>query len=382
MAEWVVANCDHAKLEANLPKYHSNAEEYKRTGRVTKAAKPQAQPTATPIAMTAGAATIAPTPAAQPVITAHTDEAPAGDAASELARIIQTLAGGAAVNEAQVRSICTEEVNAALARVGALPQQVHVTRTNADGSQTRTNMGVQHKQFADLLRLTELRDHNGYCFPIWLPGPAGSGKTTAAMKVAEALGVPFFHVGAVDTEYKLLGFRDASGRFNETNYYKAYGQPSVFLFDEIDASHPQAVVALNMSLENGHCDFAGENVSRDKDCIIIAAANTYGAGANALYVGRNQLDGATIDRFIMLAWDYDIRLEKALAGNDEWVGVVTKVRANCDLNRIKHVVSPRASIRGAAMLRQGWSKAQVVDMVLRKGMAADTWAQAFAGVVL
>jgi hypothetical protein len=46
---------------------------------------------------------------------------------------------------------------------------------------------------------------------------------------------------------------------------------------------------------------------------VCAAANTYGTGADALYVGRNQLDAATLDRFYVVEMDYDRKLEAKLA---------------------------------------------------------------------
>ena len=229
-----------------------------------------------------------------------------------------------------------------------------------------THAGVQHKQFPNLLRLIQC----GY--PVWLPGPAGSGKTTAAMNVAKALGLPFHHNGAIDTEYKLLGFTDAAGRFHETPFYRAYKDGGVYLFDEVDASNPQALVALNAALENGHCFFGnGECVPKHENFHVIAAANTYGAGATHEYVGRNKLDAATVDRFIMLAWEYDEELERHLANNDAWVAKVQSIRAKVKAKGVKHVVSPRASIRGAALLAAGFSEAEALDMVVYKGLSDD-----------
>jgi cobaltochelatase CobS len=40
------------------------------------------------------------------------------------------------------------------------------------------------------------------------------------------------------------------------------------------------------------------------DC-IVATANTFGTGADRVYVGSLQIDGATLDRFAFLEWPYD-----------------------------------------------------------------------------
>jgi hypothetical protein len=116
-------------------------------------------------------------------------------------------------------------------------------------------------------------------------------------------------------------------------------------------------------------------VERHANFIPIAAANTFGAGATHEYVGRNKLDAATVDRFIMLSWDYDEELERAIAGNDAWVNIVHRCRAAVQACGIKHVVSPRASIRGAAMLRAGFSHTQTMEMTVRKGLTPDQWTQ-------
>lgn len=273
------------------------------------------------------------------------------------------------VDEDRLRYIARQEATTICNRMRADIEARHTVQVHNVRDDTRTDMGLQHKQFATLLQYLESR------YPVWLPGPAGSGKTTAAMNAAKALNLAFHFNGAVDTEYKLLGFTDAGGRFHETPFYRAYKDGGVYLFDEVDASNPQALVAMNAALENGYCVFGnGEMVTRHADMYVIAAANTYGSGATHEYVGRNKLDAATVDRFIMLEWDYDEELERALSGNDEWVTYVQRVRSIIRGHAgIKHVVSPRASMRGARMLAQGIAREQVIRSTVRKGLSDDQW---------
>jgi cobaltochelatase CobS len=282
-------------------------------------------------------------------------------ATGEVARVDMDEVRRVARNEATHR---VNELRADLERRNCITVQVHNVRDD-----TRTDMGLQHVQFPTLIQFLQAR------FPVYLPGPAGSGKTTAAMNAAKAFNLSFHFNGAVDTEYKLLGFTDAGGRFHETPFYRAYKDGGVYLFDEIDASNPQALVALNAALENGYCVFGnGETVAMHPDLYIIAAANTYGSGATHEYVGRNKLDAASVDRFVMLDWGYDENLERAIAGNDEWVTYVQRVRAIVSGHAgIKHVVSPRASIRGARMLAQGIAREQVINATVRKGLSVDQW---------
>jgi hypothetical protein len=121
------------------------------------------------------------------------------------------------------------------------------------------------------------------------------------------------------------------------------------------------------------CAFPDGVVSRHPNCIIIAAANTYGHGATHEYVGRNKLDAATVDRFIMLDWTYDEKLETSLAGANDWTTYVQKARKACAGAGIKHVISPRASIRGRMLLDAGVPRDQVINMVVRKGLPEDSW---------
>jgi cobaltochelatase CobS len=200
-------------------------------------------------------------------------------------------------------------------------------------------------------------------------GPAGSGKTTLAKQIADALGRPFYMSARVTSEYKLLGFVDATGKAVRTDFRNAYENGGGFLFDEADASDADAFVALNAALANGFCDFPDGQVQQHPEFFCIAAGNTYGRGANRQYVGRQQLDAATLDRFVIFDVDYDEALELAIAGNDDWTRHVQKVRRAVERENVRHIVSPRASIFGAKMLAAGLDRKQVEEACIWKGMA-------------
>lgn len=227
---------------------------------------------------------------------------------------------------------------------------------------TKTDLGKQHYQLPTLLKILASK------LNVYLVGPAGSGKTHAAIQCARALNCQFHFTGAVASEFKLTGFMDAQGRIVSTEFRKAYENGGLFLFDEIDASYPQAVLAFNAALANDYMDFPDKRVQRHKDFYCIAAANTYGQGADRQYIGRNQLDAASLDRFVFLDWKYDENLERDLAGNEEWSNYVQKVRKLINLNKIRHVVSPRASIFGAQLLARGLERSIVEETVLWKGI--------------
>lgn len=147
----------------------------------------------------------------------------------------------------------------------------------------------------------------------------------------------------------------------------------MFLFDEIDASAPAALLAFNAALANGVCAFPDAVIPRHADFIAIAAANTFGLGGTNDYVGRMKQDAAFIDRFVFLAWEVDEALELATCGNLEWCKRVQKVRDRVHTKGIKVIVSPRASYYGAALLEQGIDEPIVDLLALRKGMSDEQW---------
>lgn len=224
------------------------------------------------------------------------------------------------------------------------------------------DLGKQHYQLPTLIQVLATK------LNVYVVGPAGAGKTHAANQAANALGVNFHFTGAVASEFKLTGFMDAQGRIVSTEFRKAYEDGGLFLFDEIDASYPQAVLAFNAALANDYMDFPDKRVPRHKNFYCIAAANTYGQGADRQYVGRNQLDAASLDRFVFLDWNYDENLERDLAGNQQWSDYIQKVRKYIEEQKIRHVVSPRASIFGAKLLANGIERSVVEKTILWKGL--------------
>ena len=297
----------------------------------------------------------------------------AATSASAIEQAIRQIAES--VTPKNIDAVSEERVNALLdARLKdlSMPQAITVTLKASETAEPK-DLGLQHKSFPLLLTVCSSRTKAGDTLNVWLAGPAGSGKTTAAQYVAKALDLQFYFTGALNEPWGLLGFKDATGNYNRTQFREAYEHGGVFLFDEIDGSGPDALLCFNAALANGHCAFPDKVVPRHKDCIILAAANTHGLGARGEYVGRMKQDGAFLDRFVYLDWPVDEALELETSGNRSWTLRVIKVRQLLAEKGIKVLVTPRASIYGASLLESGLDVEAVAELTIRKGMTNDQW---------
>ncbi|MCI8544954.1 MAG: AAA domain-containing protein [Bacilli bacterium] len=210
----------------------------------------------------------------------------------------------------------------------------HIIKLN-DVILGKTQGGFYHERFEQILTQTQLDE------PIMLIGPAGSGKNVAISQVADALGLHMYYTNNASNEFKLTGFIDAGGNYRDTEFYKAFKNGGVFFLDEIDNSDPSALIVINSALANGYMAFPHETIDRHPDFRIIAAANTWGKGADLQYVGRNALDGATLDRFDNIFFDYDKNLEQALYPNDEVLQFMWAFRNAVYQSKVPHIVSTR-----------------------------------------
>lgn len=227
--------------------------------------------------------------------------------------------------------------------------------------------GVQHSKFETVLKFVANDE------PVYLAGPAGSGKNVICKQVAEALGLDFYFSNAVTQEYKLTGFTDANGTFHESQFYKAFTKGGVFMLDEMDASIPEVLIILNAAIANRYFDFPAPigKVEANPNFRVIAAGNTYGYGADQSYVGRNTLDAASLDRFAMIEIDYDERIEMNVTnGNKDLVRFCHAFRKAAQKNGLSITVSYRAMSRIAKM-EAILDKVETLKSCLIKGMEKD-----------
>jgi hypothetical protein len=101
----------------------------------------------------------------------------------------------------------------------------------------------------------------------------------------------------------------------------------------------------------------------------MATANTYGTGAGAMYVGRNQLDAATLDRWYIVNMDYDKAFEERIAPS-QVTHFVWRLRELIQQNKWRRVASTRMIQKASAALGAGL-KWQEVKADLLSGYTAD-----------
>ena len=238
--------------------------------------------------------------------------------------------------------------------------------------------GVTHEKFETILKFVANNE------PVFLAGPAGSGKNVICKQVAEALGLKFYFTNAVTQEYKLTGFTDANGNYQPTQFFKAFTEGGVFMLDEMDASIPEVLIILNAAIANGYFDFPAPIGYREAhpDFRVIAAGNTFGYGADSNYVGRNQLDGASLDRFALVIVDYSESIENAVTNGDtELVAFGRDLRKSAERAGVQLIISYRALGRIAKMINL-MSVEEVLDTCLIKGMEKDDMNHIYDGLRL
>ena len=195
---------------------------------------------------------------------------------------------------------------------------------------------VTHEKFEEIVVTVNAN------IPTLLVGPAGTGKNHLCKQVADFLGLDFYFANAVTQEHKLTGFIDANGVYHETQFYKAFKNGGLFMFDELDASDREVLVTFNAALANGYMDFPVGRIDAHEDFRVIAAANTFGTGASMEYVGRTQLDAATLNRFLyQTVIDYSPRIEDALTEDRDLLEFIRTFRAACEEYGINHIASYR-----------------------------------------
>lgn len=288
--------------------------------------------------------------------------------------VIQTIAARFAGDES-LANMLAQRV-AAILPAPTAPTVTIKLHPAKKGAPVKTVEGAS-PTLAKLLKLAAARRN------ILMVGPAGCGKSTLAKRIADELGLSFGFIScsAGMSESHLLGRLLPTGKggamtYSQSEFVRCYENGGVFLIDEIDAADSNVMLVINAALANGHMAVPNRVDNpvaiRHPDFICIAAANTYGTGADRVYVGRNQLDESTLDRFRIgtVPVDYDATYEVAACPNDELRNILQTYRARVRENKIRRVVSTRFMIDAYVMLESGFSMSDIEE-ALFSGWSRD-----------
>lgn len=234
--------------------------------------------------------------------------------------------------------------------------------------QVEDNGEVHHERYEEIKMCLECN------IPVYLAGPAGSGKNHTVEQIAKELGWNFYFSNSVQQEYKLTGFIDAGGEFHDTEFYKACTDENecIFFLDEMDASIPEVLVLLNAAIANGYFEFPNGRVDFDH-VHFVAAGNTVGSGADDMYTGRMVLDQATLDRFAIIEFDYSMRIEMAIThNNSDLVEFIHQLRKDAESKGIRATFSYRCMTMVTKLEAKGMDLQMILKITVMKGLDKDT----------
>lgn len=222
----------------------------------------------------------------------------------------------------------------------------------------------------------------------FLVGPAGTGKSTLAINAcAKIFDIEGGIEGVMQSDKfaqisfspdtvsaDMLGFKDVNGVFHETDIIRVFRDGGLILFDEMDDADASLLVKLNTMLANRVIPTPNGMVVQNDNTYIVGTANTYGKGGNSMYVGRNRLDAATLDRWKMatINVNYDTKLEHAIIDSgisdtevaSSLKNICSTIRNTIESNCYKQICSTRFVIDAVKMVACGYNLKQVVNTFL------------------
>jgi hypothetical protein len=225
---------------------------------------------------------------------------------------------------------------------------------------------IVHESFKDIIDLISADE------AVYLYGPAGTGKSKLAEQIAEALDLNFYPASTITQEFKLSGFIDGSGRYHQTNFYKAFVNGGLFFLDEMDSCSEDVLVGINGALANGYYDFPNGTEYAHDDFRVISAGNTIGRGATQGYSGRRELDLSTLDRFLSIELNYSPKIDMASANNDQELFDFAQAIRSASKNSGINILCSYRSI-GKIVKLQGMDKnlTDILKWSILKGVASD-----------
>ena len=216
---------------------------------------------------------------------------------------------------------------------------------------------------------------------VMLVGPAGTGKSWLAHDIARALGVPCREISVtIQTQDWRINGANTATTFIRGVARECYEHGGLLLIDEFDNGSPNFLAGLNLLLSSGTYTFAdGVTVERHPQFYVVATANTIGEGGTAQYNARNKVDGATMDRFVLMFIDMDPSIEDNMVAKyledatqrADLLKFGRTVRKNITENNLRVLFTPRGMERMAICLALGESMDTIIRDCVTRGCSDD-----------
>ena len=263
----------------------------------------------------------------------------------------------------RVRSETAEAARIAIEKAASQFITIHIKEK---GKKSRKIEGIVHEKFERMIQLANRRKN------IMLVGPSGCGKTHVAAQIADALGLEYASQScsagvseSVFTGWLLPIEKGGSFQYVASKFVDLYENGGVFLIDEMDNGDENVLAFLNQALAQDHFFLAQrfENplIKKHKDFVVVGAMNTLGTGADAMYVARNALDAATLDRFRLgfIQMDYSEAVESQLI-NDDVLSWGLAIRKVIEAKGLLKIMSTRVMMDATEMMDyEDWD----IDMI-------------------
>ena len=257
----------------------------------------------------------------------------------------------------------SDKINAMLAEIRAIVKaelELALAPASVTAKSAATSHEFVHQTRDEVLELVQLG------LNVYMQGAAGSGKTHVAQQISDIMGLELtpMQFDGFTSPILIKGYMDAQGKFVDTPVYAWLKSPNggVLFVDEFDRGREDTLVCFNSLLANKYQMFAnGEVLKMSEKHVIIAAGNTAMRGSDGVYTSARKQDASVLDRFVSIQWDYDFRLELALASSinpdfgvrwAKWIQAV-RVFVSNPASGIKTqvVCGMRAIMFGATMLK-------------------------------
>jgi len=311
--------------------------------------------------------------------------------ADMIAEAIQSRIKAPAIDENRVKEIAVEQAN-------------KVVEANADRFRPRV-IEVKIPERVESVRiegahylLPRLINVMAAGLPVYLWGPAGGGKSTAALQAATAL-QRSHELDTLDPSTfrsMVQGYCTPTGEPVHTSFTRAWVNGHVYIAEECDNAPGHVQTLFNTALANGHAPLAWGNAARKDGFGFVANGNTPGRPTQE-FPDRRPMSGAFRDRMYFIHWPIDPSIECRAAGLAEvpaptrevktctpakWVTWVMKMRAWTVANAPTIVVTPRASLDGIKALAAGETPEEVAHGLVFRGADSAMVDKALAAVRL